>query len=113
MNGREAQGRDYRLLTGLAIGGIVGAGLATWLASRAAAEIKGRAVDSARGLRDAVSERYRDARLRVTETVGGLARKGQEFRDDALDTVVRAAQRVEAEARGVQHFATDAKTKVS
>jgi gas vesicle protein len=110
MNGREEQGRDYRFLTGLAMGGIVGAGLAMWLAPRAAAEIKARAAESAKSLGDAVSERYRDARIRVTETVDGLSRKGQGLRDDVCDTVVRAAQDVELGAQGVQRYATDAKT---
>jgi gas vesicle protein len=113
MNGQETRGRDYWFLVGLAVGGLAGAGLAMWLAPRAAAEIRARAVNSARDLGDAVSGRYRGARLRVTETVDGLARKGQGLRDDACDTVVRAAQEVEAGARHVQHYATDAKTKIS
>jgi gas vesicle protein len=113
MNGQETQGRDYRFLIGLAVGGLAGAGLAMWLAPRAAAEIKARAVNSAKDFGDAVSERYRGARLRATETVDGLSRKGQGLRDDACDTVVRAAQEIEAGARNVQHRATDAKTKVS
>jgi gas vesicle protein len=112
MNGRDGQGGDYRLLTGLAIGGIVGAGLTMWLAPRATAEIKARALDSAKSLGGAVSERYRDTRLRVTDKIDGVARKGQELRNDACDTVVRAAQGVEAGARGVQRLAMDAKTKV-
>jgi gas vesicle protein len=113
MTGQETQGRDYRFLIGLAVGGLAGAGLALWLAPRAAAEIKARAVNSAKDFGDAVSERYRGARLRASETVDGLSRKGQGLRDDACDTVVRAAQEVEAGARNVQHYATDAKTKVS
>ena len=83
-----------------------------WLAPRAAAEIKARAADTAKTLGDAVSERYRDARLRVTDAVDGLSRKGQGLRDDACDTVVRAAQEVESGARDVQHLAMDAKTKI-
>ena len=112
MNGQENQGRDYRFLTGLALGSLVGAGLAMWLVPRAAAEIKARAADSAKNLGDALSERYRGARLRVTEAADGLSRKGQGLRDDACDTVVRAAQEVESGARHVQHYATDAKTKI-
>jgi gas vesicle protein len=112
MNGQETQGRDYRFLIGLALGGLAGAGLAMWLAPRAAAEIKARAVNSAKDFGDAVSERYREARLRVTETADELSRKGQELRDGARDTVVRAAQEVEAGARTVQQYATDAKTKI-
>jgi hypothetical protein len=69
-----------------------------WLAPRAAAEIKARAVNAVKD---------------VGEAVDGLSRKGQGLRDDACDTVVRAAQQVEAGARNVQHCATDAKTKVS
>jgi gas vesicle protein len=98
MNGQETQGRDYRFPIGLAVGGLAGAGLAMWLAPRAAAEIKARAVKSAKDFGEAVD---------------GLSRKGQGLRDDACDTVVRAAQQVEAGARNVQHYATDAKTKVS
>ena len=110
MNGQE-EDRNYRFLAGLAMGGVVGAGLAIWLAPRAAG-IKARAADSAKILGDAVSERYRGARLRVTDTVDGLSRKGQGLRDNACDTVVRAAQEVESGAREVQHFAMDAKSKI-
>jgi gas vesicle protein len=111
MNVAEEE-RDYRFLTGLALGGMVGAGLALWLAPRAAAEIKARAAEKAKILGDAMSERYRDARLRVNHRVEELSRKGQGIRDEACDTIVRAAQEVEAGARGVQHFATDAKTQI-
>jgi gas vesicle protein len=111
MNVREEQ-RDYRFLAGLALGGIVGAGLAMWLAPRAAAEIKARAAATAKSVGDAVSERYRDARRRVNDSVEGLARKGQGLRDGACDTVARAAQEVESGAREVQHLAVDAKSKI-
>ena len=113
MKGPEDAGGDYRLLTGLALGGIVGAGLTMWLAPKAAAEIKARALDSARTIGHAASERYRDARLRLADTVGGIARQGKGLRNQAFDGVVRAAQGVEAGARGVQHFAMDAKSRVS
>ena len=118
MNEQTKQTRDYRFVTGLAVGGVVGAGLALLLAPRAAAEIKERAVGSAKQLGDAVSERYRDARHRVTGAVEGLTRKGQGVRDGVLDTVVhgaqeveRGAQQVERGAQGVQRYATDAKTQ--
>jgi gas vesicle protein len=110
MDEQATRSHDYRFLAGLALGGAVGAGLALWLAPRAAEEIKGRAVDSAKTLGNAVSERYRDARLRVTDAVGGLTRKGQGVRDGVLDTVVRGAQDVEHGAQDVQRYATDAKT---
>jgi gas vesicle protein len=117
MNGQERQNRDFRFLAGLAMGSVVGAGLALWLAPRAAAEIKARAVDSAKNLGDAASEQYRDAKLRVTGAVDGFTRKGQGVRDGVLDTVVRGAKdvergakHVEIAAQDVQRYAADAKT---
>jgi gas vesicle protein len=111
MNEQTARTRDYRFVTGLAIGSVVGVGLTMLLAPRAAAEVKERAVGSAKQLGNAVSERYRDARLRVTGAVDGLTRKGQGVRDGVLDTVVHGAQEVERGAQGVQRLATDAKTQ--
>jgi gas vesicle protein len=110
MNGHAEQQHDYRFLAGLAMGGVVGAGLALWLAPRAAAEIRERAADSVRNLGQAASERYQDARLRVMAAADGLTRKGQGVRDEMCDTVVRRAQEVERGAQDVQRFATDAKT---
>ena len=67
---------DFGFLTGLVMGGVIGAGLAMWLAPRAAAEIKERAAGSVKTLGNAVSERYRNAGRRVTEAVDSLTRKG-------------------------------------
>ena len=110
MNGLAKQDHDYRFLTGLALGSAVGAGLALWLAPKAAAEIKARAVDSVKTLGNAASDRYRDARSRVSDAVDGLTRRGQGVRDGLCDTVVRGAQDVERGAQDVQRFATEAKT---
>jgi hypothetical protein len=103
--------RDHRFLTGLALGGIVGAGLAVWLAPRAA-EIRERTAASAKILGGAVADHFRGARLRVTDAADGISRRGQALRNDACDTVVRAAQKLESGARDLQHLATDAKTNV-
>lgn len=111
MNEHATPAHDYRFLAGLVVGGAVGAGLALWLAPRAAAEIKARAIDSARSLGNAASERYREARSRVTGAVDGLARTGQGVRDDVCDTVIRTAHTVESGAQGVQRFAAEAKTR--
>jgi gas vesicle protein len=113
MSEQTRQTRDHRFVMGLAIGSLVGAGLTMLLAPRAAAEIRERAAGSAKQLGNAVSERYRDARLRVTGAVDKIARKGQGVRDGALDTVVRGAQEVERGAQSVQRHATDAKTQKS
>jgi gas vesicle protein len=110
MNEETTATRDYRFVTGLAVGSLVGVGLAMLLAPRAAAEIKERAAGSAKQLGNAVSGRYRDARLRVTGAVDGLTRTGQGVRDGVMDTVVQAAQKAERGAQGVQQLATDAKT---
>jgi gas vesicle protein len=110
MNEQANQSHDYRFLAGLALGSVVGAGLTIWLAPRAAAEIKERAVGSAKDLGNVVSERYRDARLRVTGAVDGLTRKGQGVRDGVMDTVARGAQKVERGAQEVERYATDVKT---
>jgi hypothetical protein len=80
------------------------------LAPRAAAEIKERAAGSAKHLGSAVSERYRDARLRATSAVDRLTRKGQGVRDGVLDTVVHGAQKVEQGAQEVERYAAGAKT---
>jgi gas vesicle protein len=111
MNEQVTQNRDYSFLAGLVIGGVVGVGVAMLLAPKAAAEIKTRAIDSAKNLGDEVTERYRDAKLRVSGAVDGLTRKGQGVRDGVLDTVARGAQDVERGAQEVERFATDAKTR--
>jgi len=117
MNEQANQSRDYRFVTGLVLGGLVGAGLTMMLAPRAAAEIKERAVGSAKNLGGTVSERYRDARLRVTGAVDGLTRKGRWVREGVSDVVVRGAQevergaqKVERAAQEVERHATDART---
>lgn len=119
MNGQVRHTRDFGFLAGLATGSVVGAGLALWLAPRAAAEIKARAVDSVKSLGEAASERYRDAKVRVTDAADELTRKGQGVRDGVLSTVVQGAKEVEHGARhvevaakDVQRYVADAKTHV-
>ena len=111
MNEQACQSRDYRFLTGLMVGSAVGAGLALLLAPKAAAEMRARADQSARDLAAAASERYRDVRLRVSDAVDGLTRKGQGVRDGMCDQVVAGAKGVEMAAKDVERFATDAKTQ--
>jgi gas vesicle protein len=83
MSEQTNQTRDYRFVAGLALGSIVGVGLTMLLAPRAAAEIKERAVGSAKQLGDAV-------------------------RDGVLDSVVLGAQKVERAAQGLRRVPTDA-----
>jgi gas vesicle protein len=111
MNGQTTQNHDSRFLIGLVMGGVVGAGLTMLLAPRAAAEIKARAMGSARSLGTTATERYRGVKIQVADAVDGLTRKGQGLRDDACDTVVRGAQTVEHGAQNVQQYAADLKTR--
>jgi hypothetical protein len=66
-------------------------------------EIRARAIDSAKSLGDAASEQYQRTKVRVTDAVSDLTRKGQEARDGVCDVVARSAHEVE-------RYATDAKT---
>jgi gas vesicle protein len=103
MDEQAHQIHDCRFLAGLVMGGVVGAGLAMFLAPRLASEIRARAIDSAKSLGNAAAEQYRETRLRVTGAVDDLTRKAQEARDGVCDAVARGAQEVE-------RCATDAKT---
>jgi gas vesicle protein len=76
--------RDYGFAIGLMTGTFVGAGLAMWLAPRAAAELRDRVTDSAKVFGG-----------RVGETVDELKQKGQDVRDDVADAVARGAHEVE------------------
>ena len=91
----QTQHRDYGFVLGLLTGTVVGAGLAAWLAPRAAAEIRDRMTDSARRLGERASERYRDASDHVSSVAVDLARKGNGLRDDVADKVARGAHEVE------------------
>lgn len=106
-------GQTYQYLTAILVGGVVGAGLTMLLAPRTAREIRDRAARGAHTFGDAISERYRDARVRVTDAVDGLTRTGQGLRDGVYDSVARGAHEVEVGAQDVQKFASDAKSHKS
>jgi len=113
MSEHVQQPHDYRFLTGLMLGSAVGAGLALLLVPRATSEVRARATATARDLASAASERYRDVRLRMTDAVDELTRKGQGVRDGVCDSVVAGAKRVELAAQDVEQMATDAKTQTA
>ncbi len=95
MSGQIQTRRDYGFVIGLMTGTFVGAGLAMWLAPRAAAEFRDRVTDSARAFGKRAAEQYRQAGNRVGETVDDLKQKGQGVRDDVADSVARGAHEVE------------------
>ena len=98
--------RDYGFMIGLMAGTFVGAGLAMWLAPRAAAELRDRVTASARALRKGAAEQYRQAGSRVGEAVDELKEKGQGVRDDVADVVARSAHEV-------QRYAVAAKSRAA
>lgn len=110
MNGQTRPHQTNVFLTGLALGSMVGAGVALWLAPKAAAEIKARATGSLRSLGQSATNRYRSAEHRVAQAIDGITRTGQGYRDDMCDSVARAAQDVEHGAQAVQRRAAEAKT---
>jgi gas vesicle protein len=95
MNTDTQTSRDHRFLIGLLTGTFVGAGLAMWLAPRAASELRQRLTDSAKSLGQRASGQFEQTSSRVVETVDELARKGQDVRDDVADAVARGAHEVE------------------
>ena len=113
--------RGYGFLIGLFTGTAVGAGLAMWLAPRAASELRQRVADSAKALGNRAAARYQNVNARVADTVVDLAKRGQRVRDDVADAVgdlAKKGQRVrddmaDAVARGaheVERIAIAAKT---
>jgi gas vesicle protein len=102
MNTPVEQPRDYRFVIGLLAGAAVGAGLALWLAPKAAAEIRGRIKDSARNLGKQASDQYDQASARVGDAVDDLARTGNGVRDQMADAVARGAHQVENFAKSVK-----------
>lgn len=90
--------RDYGFVIGLVAGTCVGAGLAMWLAPRAASELRERMTDSARSLGQRASEGFQEANTRVAEAVGELSRRGRGVRDEVAGAVARGAREVERHA---------------
>ena len=103
MNAQHEVSRDHRFVIGLLTGTFLGAGLALWLTPRSAAELRQRVTDSAKGLGQQASERYRQAGERIGDAAGDLAQKGQDVRDEVADAVAHGAHEVE-------RFATAAKS---
>jgi len=91
MDTQTYQRRDYRFVFGLLAGTVVGAGLAAWLAPKAAAELRKQVTDSARRFGK-----------RAAGVVEDFASKGNGVRDEVAGTVARAAHEVERVATAVR-----------
>ena len=89
MNSQTQNSRDYGFLIGLVTGSVVGAGLALWLAPKAAGEVR---------------DRVRASAQRIGSD---LKHRGDDFRDHVADTVARGAHEVEqfaAVVKGDRHI---------
>lgn len=86
---------SYEVAFALLTGTVIGAGLALWLAPRAASELRDRVTDSARRLGRRAATGYDQAGARVAAAVDDSARKGQDVRDEVAVTVARGAREVE------------------
>ncbi len=92
---RVREHRDYGFVIGLAAGAMVGAGLALWFAPRLASELRQRATETARDLKQRAADRYQQASTRVGEALEELVKKTDGVRDDVADVVARGAHEVE------------------
>ena len=99
----ENRNRNHGFVMGLIAGTVVGVGLGMLFAPRAVLDLRKRAAGSARDLGKAASDRYHQASSRVGDAVDEITKKGRDLRDDLSDAVVRGA-------KGVERFATNAKT---
>jgi gas vesicle protein len=94
--------RDYRFALGLLTGTVVGAGLALAFAPRLAAELRARVTDSAKQLRQRVSDRYGDVSTRIANVATEVTRQGQDARDTVADAVAHGAHEVERFAKATK-----------
>ena len=102
MNAPQPEHRDYGFVIGLVTGTVVGAGLAIWLAPRAASELRQQLTESANDVRRRASDRLQQTSARVGEAVDEITRRGQGVRDEVAEAVARGAREVERYATAAQ-----------
>ncbi len=76
-------------------GTVIGAGLAMWLAPRAASELRERVTDSARSLGNLVGQQHQRASDSVATIAEDLTRRAQGVRDNIAEAVAHRAHEVE------------------
>jgi gas vesicle protein len=102
MNSDTQEARPYGFVIGMLTGTVVGAGLAMWLAPRAASELRERVTDSARSLGNLVGQQPQRAATSVATIAEDLTRRAQGVRDNIAETVAHHAHEVEAYAKAAQ-----------
>ena len=100
---RTQEQRTYGFAIAFAAGTAIGAGLALWLAPRAAAEIRNRVTDTASRFGQRATEHYNQAAQAVGETVADLSRQAHGIRTDGAEAVARGAREVERVAVAVKN----------
>jgi gas vesicle protein len=83
MQSQTQERSGYGFVIGLLAGTCVGAGLAMWLAPRSVA--------GAKRLGQQVADQYQQIRVRVSEAVDDIARKGETVREDVAQVVARSS----------------------
>jgi gas vesicle protein len=102
MNSDTQEPRPYGFVIGMLTGTVVGAGLAMWLAPRAASELRERVTDSARSLGNLVGQQHQRATASVATMAEDLTRRAEGVRDNIAEAVAHRAHEVEDYATAAQ-----------
>ncbi len=107
MNANSESGNAGSFLVGMLAGSVIGAGVAMWLAPRAARDIRQLISDSASEALDHATGRYQDVKTRLADTAEVLTQTGQDVRDDVADAVLNGANEVGRRAAAAKTGASD------
>lgn len=102
MNSDTQEPRPYGFLIGMMAGTVIGAGLALWLAPRAASELRERLTDSARSLRNLAGQQRQRAATSVATMAEDMTRRAEGVRDNIAEAVAHRAHEVEDYATAAQ-----------
>jgi gas vesicle protein len=102
MNSDTQEPRPYSFLIGMMAGTVIGAGLALWLAPRAASELRERLTDSARSLRNLAGQQRQRAATSVATMAEDMTRRAEGVRDNIAEAVAHRAHEVEDYATAAQ-----------
>ena len=94
-NSNAQEPQPYGFLIGMMAGTVIGAGLAMWLAPRAASELRERLTDSARSFGNLVGQQHQRASDSVATMAEDLTRRAQGVRDNIAEVVAHRAHEVE------------------
>ncbi len=110
MDDTQQGGRGFEFVAGVVTGAFVGVGLAMWLAPKTAAELRARAIASARELGERAAEQLDHVGAVVAEARDEAVKRGRGVRDEVANAVVNGATAVACGATEVSRVAAAAKT---